>query len=367
MRYPLFPPSEADLHIRPPKLGLHQGLDELKGESSYGPLQPAAMLPAITWRPLAAAFTISCIVVYTWLGKLVPNLNDYQDFQAQKFSGHGSLSHQSLQPIPKKIWQINFNHPRYFSLEKFVGTWRDQNPDYEHTLLDKEAGEDIVRKLYGDNSEPMKTYLELGSTIFRADYLRYLVLAAEGGFYSDLDTHIVKPIDEWYEESADQPVRALVGMEYDQRGDPTLVDGMYMPVQFCQWTLATSAHHPLMVSMVESVTQGIQNLARTHESALSDLRPTNEEVLHTTGPVKWTREVFAHLSETTGTEVTHLNLTGLQEPKMFGDVLVLPINSFASGLGHSGSSGVATDQTLMWHTFQGAWKAGGAGTRSDWR
>lgn len=274
------------------------------------------MLPAIAWRPLAASFTIACIIVYTWLGKLVPSLSHYQDFQAPEFSD----SHQQLQPIPKKIWQINFKHPRFFSLEQFVDTWRDRNPGYEHILLDKEGGEELVRKLYEKDPETMRTYLELGSTILRADYLRYLVLAAEGGFYSDLDTHVIKSIDEWYSDSADRPVRALVGMEYDQLDNPILTDGMYMPVQFCQWTLAISAHHPLMVSMVDSVTQGIQNLARTHESSLSDLVPYNEEVLHTTGPVRWTQEVFKHLSSTTGTEVTHRNLTGLKEPKLFGDV-----------------------------------------------
>ncbi|KAL8994841.1 MAG: hypothetical protein Q9188_006952 [Gyalolechia gomerana] len=300
------------------------------------------MLPVIAWRPLVAGFTIACINVYTWLGNLVT------------FSGHGSL-----QPIPKKIWQINFNHPRYSDLESFVNTWKSNDAGYEHTLLDKQAGEGIVRKHCGEDSEPLKTYLELGSTILRADYLRYLVLAAEGGFYSDLDTYVVKPIDEWYSESTDQPVRALIGMEYDQLDNPTLTEGMYMPVQFCQWTLAVSAHHPLMISMVNSVTQGIQKLAGSHEVALSNIFPTNEEVLHTTGPVKWSREVFAYLPSTTGTEVTHRNLTGLKEPKLFGDVMILPINAFASGLGHSGSKSHVSMETLMWHTFQGAWRVEG--------
>ncbi|KAI4207469.1 MAG: hypothetical protein LQ346_000514 [Caloplaca aetnensis] len=301
------------------------------------------MLPVMAWRPLVAAFSITCILVYTWLGNLVPN--------HQTFSGHGSL-----QPIPKKIWQINFNHPHYARLKEFVATWKDGNPAYEHTLLDKQAGEDIVRKHYGEHSEPSKTYLELGSTILRADYLRYLVLAAEGGFYSDLDTHVVKPLDEWYSEPPNRPVRALIGLEYDQLGGPRLIKGMYMPLQFCQWTLAISAHHPLMVSMVNSVTRDIQKLARSHEVALPNLSPTNEEVLRTTGPVQWSREVFAYLSSTAGTEVTHLNLTGLKEPKLFGDVMILPIDAFASNLGHSGSRGSVSNETLMWHTFQGAWK-----------
>ncbi|KAL8828861.1 MAG: hypothetical protein Q9170_006416 [Blastenia crenularia] len=311
------------------------------------------MLPVIAWRPFIASLTITFIVVYSWLGKLIPNTSGYRDLEAHKFSGHDT---QRLQPIPKKIWQINFNHARYSELRPFVASWQTENPAYEHTLLDEEAGREIVRKHYGKKSQALNTYLQLDSTILRADYLRYLILAAEGGIYGDLDTHSVKPIDEWYLESAERPVRALVGMEYDQLGADRLIDGMYMPMQFCQWTLATSAHHPLMVSMVDSVTQGLQQLAQSKNVSLSDLRPANEDVLLTTGPVKWTREVFSYLSWKTGTEVTHRNLTGLREPRLFGDVMVLPINSFASGLGHSGSKTHVTDQTLMWHTFQGAWK-----------
>ncbi|KAL8934127.1 MAG: hypothetical protein Q9216_006060 [Gyalolechia sp. 2 TL-2023] len=305
------------------------------------------MLPVIAWRPLVAAFTIVCFVVYTWLGNLVPNL---------EFSGHPI----SLQPIPKKIWQINFKHAPSSKLEPFIASWKNSDAEYQHTLLDEQAAKDVVDRHYGKDAEASKTYHELGSWILRSDYLRYLVLAAEGGIYSDIDTQVVKPIDEWYSASADRPVRALVGIEYDQLGDPSLTEGMYMPIQFCQWTLAISAHHPLMVSTVHSVTQAIQKLARSREVALSDLAPTTEEVLYTTGPVKWSQEVFAYLSSMTGTEVTHQHLTGLKEPKLFGDVLILPINAFASGLNHSGSKSKGSNETLVWHTFRNAWKVKGA-------
>lgn len=91
-----------------------------------------------------------------------------------------------------------------------------------------------MRKHYSQDPESLNTFLELGSTNLRADYLRYLVLAAEGGFYIDLDTYVVKPINEWYSESPSKSVRALIGIEYDQPNSPELSEGIYMPVQFCQ-------------------------------------------------------------------------------------------------------------------------------------
>ncbi|KAL9599288.1 MAG: hypothetical protein Q9219_003915 [cf. Caloplaca sp. 3 TL-2023] len=263
------------------------------------------------------------------------------------------------------MWQINFNHPQYAALQGSMDSWIDINPAHQHTLLDDRTGREIIQEHYGDDPNVLNTYLQLNSTILRADYLRYLVLAAEGGIYSDLDTNAVKPIDEWYDDSSKRPVRALVGMEYDQLDNPKLTEGMYLPLQFCQWTLAISAHHPLMISMVNSVTDSLQRLARSRGVSMPDLEPTNEDVLLTTGPVMWSQTVFSYLSLATGTKMTYRNLTGLKEPKLFGDVMILPINAFASGLGHSGSLQTISNETLMWHTFKGAWKTDDRAIQQD--
>lgn len=108
--------------------------------------------------------------------------------------------------------------------------------------------------------------------------------------------------------------------------------------------------------MVNSVTQGIQKFAQSQGVALPDLIPTNKEVFRTTGPVKWSQEVFTYLSSTTGTEVTHRDLIGLKEPKLFRDVIILPISAFASAVANSGSTNYVSNETLMWHTFNSAWK-----------
>lgn len=72
-----------------------------------------------------------------------------------------------------------------------------------------------MRRHYSHDSYILNTYLELGSTILRADYLRYLVLAAEGGIYSDLGTDAVQPIDSWFADHSDKQTRAIVGLEFD--------------------------------------------------------------------------------------------------------------------------------------------------------
>ncbi|KAL8911882.1 MAG: hypothetical protein Q9171_003008 [Xanthocarpia ochracea] len=344
------------------------GSAPLSVSTKQNELRPHTMLPSIAWRPVAASLTIIVIFAYWWLSDTAPSGNNGPTvIQAKGWSGQKILSHQNtLRPIPKKIWQINFNHPRYERLQKSIRSWKGKNPSYEHVVLDDEAGRQYVREHYSHDPYIRNTYLELRSTILRADYLRYLVLAADGGIYSDLDTDAVRPINFWLSGYPDKKIRAMVGIEWDQLGGPTIPEGLYLPLQFCQWSLAFSAHHVLMVWMVQAVTRELHGLAEAHGVSLSDLHPrSDEDVLFTTGPVKWSQEVFAYLSSSTGTQVTHRNFTGLTEPTLVGDVMILPVDSFATGLGHSGSSTTITNATLLRHRFQGTWKFEGKERKNE--
>ncbi|KAL8964523.1 MAG: hypothetical protein Q9197_006895 [Variospora fuerteventurae] len=300
-------------------------------------------------RPLAAAFfIIASFVLYSHLS--------YHPFPLAT----PARQQEPLLPIPTQIWQINFDHPQYNELRPAIESWDHLNPQHSHTILTEATARDIVQKHYADDPKTLKTYLDLHSIILKSDYLRYLVLAAVGGVYSDLDTDAVKPIDKWIPaELADRGIRAIVGLESDKMDRPKPLPGLYMPVQFAQWTLACSARHPMMVGMVEAVTRGLHRLASSHGVPVHELEPVEAlEVLTTTGPVRWSRMVFDYLSEVSGTEVTWKNLTRMRKSRVIGDVLVLPIAGFASGRGIMGSPSGVTEDTLMLHGFQGKWKVG---------
>ncbi|KAL8947231.1 MAG: hypothetical protein Q9222_006467 [Ikaeria aurantiellina] len=316
------------------------------------------MLSALATRPFIISSILALILVYSWLGHIIPIVNEPASPEKPSWFDFCATSpRQVLDPIPKKIWQINFSHPRYELLKKSIRSWEKKNRKHKHKLLDAKAGRKIIWKHYRNNPEIINTYFDLRSPILRADYLRYLVLAAEGGVYSDLDTEAIKPIQDWDSNFPNKTaVRAIIGIEYDQLKSTIIPEGLYMPIQFCQWTLAFSAHHPLMISMVKSVTRGLLQLSQSHGVPLSQLQPRVEDVLFTTGPVKWTQEVFAYLSSVAGEEMIYQNFTGLRKPQMVGDVVVLPIRSFATGLGYAGSGFAVSDDTLLRHTFQGSWK-----------
>lgn len=316
------------------------------------------------WRRLAASVIITVLFFYSWLSgntgsDVADNLAGRNESKVIVASVQQVSSEaNTLQPIPAKIWQIYFKHPRPERVWNMMREWEDKNPAYDHMILDDEDGRDFVKQHYGHDPYVMNTYLEMTGTILRSDFLRYLVVAAEGGLYTDSDTEATQPIDSWLSDYADQKIRAVIGLEFDILQRDELPYGIFLPVQFCQWSFASSAHHPLLEQMVQAVTREIHDLAIAEGVSLSQLRPrNNEDVLFTSGPVKWSQEIFAYLSSTTGTEITYHNFTGMSEPRLFGDTMILPIKSFATGMRGSGGGVETTNKTLLRHHFTGTWKS----------
>ena len=189
--------------------------------------------------------------------------------------------------------------------------------------------------------------------VLRADFLRYLLLAIEGGVYSDIDTELLKPIHEWVPDEFKMKTRLVVGLEADQSPP---VAGTTYEVQFCQWTLAGAAGHEALWMMVERILSRIKE--RPFHDPPEDVNYSNDEVLDITGPAGWTEVVFEYLNSVVDEPVTWKNLTGMREPRMYGDVLILPINAFATGVPHSGASEEIVDDSFVKHQFAGAWRNG---------
>ena len=78
--------------------------------------------------------------------------------------------------------------------------------------------------------------------------------------------------------------------------------------------------------------------------------------MDTTGPGVFAESIYQGLSEVSGTNVTSENLTAMASPRLFGDILVLPVTSFGAGMGHSNAGEVTDETALGKHTFMGSWK-----------
>ena len=260
-----------------------------------------------------------------------------------------------LEGIPPRIWQIFFDHDRLDDYAPALQTWILMNQGYTYTLMRSKGADEFVRKHYADRPDVLEPFLQLKLPVLRSDLLRYMLLESEGGVYSDLDTVVVRSVRDWIPRGMRSKVRAIIGVEYDQLdGEP--YHGMSERIQFCQWTMAASRGHPIMQKVVKKVVAALNETAVSTATTIADFSPSDHEVLKVSGPIIWTHAVMEGLSEATGTAVSYLNITGMTEPRLFGDILVLPIDAFGGGQVHSNSTREGPGDFFVRHQWKGFWK-----------
>ncbi|KAK2009484.1 hypothetical protein LZ32DRAFT_537750 [Colletotrichum eremochloae] len=258
--------------------------------------------------------------------------------------------------------------------------WLSLHPSFTYTIIDNDGALAIVSrlqqllltsrrkrdceaKMLHSVAAPLELttlYDLISRPVIRADFMRYAVLALEGGVYSDSDTYPVLPLRDWVPQGLRNSVQLIVGIEADSQPP---VEGTTYPVQLGQWTIAGAKGHPIFWRMLRRVLVEVQRRTKANHMEAIDgqqnipLLFTNDDILRVSGPAGWTEELYEYVSSVTATEFTWRNLTGLAHPTLFGDVLVLPIDGFATGVPHSGASMENGNATMVRHQFSGSWKS----------
>ncbi len=295
--------------------------------------------------------------------------------------------------FPKIIWQTWKVSPssKEFPerLRKWQIRWNEQNPNYRHILLDDEQAKEFVEKEYKNIKEIIDTYNALPTQLLKADLLRYLIGYAKGGVYTDIDTAPLEAIDNWKstkQDDKDRSIGFVIGVEVD----PDREDWYKYyarQLQFCQWTFQVKPGHPLLrevIARVIELTQ--QNLKK--EMNYRDIKT----ILNWTGSGVWTDSIFDYLNDydiihplglpklntlskesvkkldvriivdkfkQISQEIGKINVksfSGLINPKVINDVMILPITSFSPGIGRMGSKGIDDELAYVVHFFMGTWK-----------
>ena len=176
-------------------------------------------------------------------------------------------------------------------------------------------------------------------------------MLARGGVYSDMDTSCLVSIDDWIPANMrNETINAVVGIEYDD----TTYRMFVRPISFNQWTLMAKPGHALFEAAVRRVMSNLEYIARRKRVQIRELNLDKMEVLEATGPGMITDAVMAVLKdqvENIRWETFHL----MKKPKIFGDVLVLPVRAFAGGQKHSHSSDKAYGPAYVQHHFGRSW------------
>lgn len=246
---------------------------------------------------------------------------------------------------------VRLRHPRFYCWVFLT--------DLPSTLVGPKGANGFVNSHYADSPDLRRTYHNLPNVGMKSDMLRYLILSNEGGVYSDTDTVALRPVDEWVPKRLRSRVRLVVGIEFDRLDGPQWSD-INHDVQFCQWTIAAAAGHPVFTKMAARIVASLQDQSAAHGVPMDQLRPSSFDVMNSTGPAAWTDVVFAQLQEFDPSLKTTKDLSGLKAPRLIGDVLVLPVDGFGMGQQHSHSTndGSTPAAALVKHIFKGSWREG---------
>ncbi|KAH6880768.1 nucleotide-diphospho-sugar transferase [Thelonectria olida] len=263
----------------------------------------------------------------------------------------------SSRPFPSKIWQSwkdDSDDPTNRTAG-FPHQWSVVNPSWRYERITDANIDDYVRDRFF-NTTVAAVFTTLSDSILKADFLRYLILLREGGIWADIDVYPHQPVAKWIPEEYRGSVNLVVGIENDHHQEPIWPGSPYS-VQLCQYTVLAKPGHPALEILVDQVTGDLQRLMR---ATLPGEAVTFEEVMGTTGPFAFTKVLMDYFTNATGVEHNGNELDNLQEPKLIGDVLVLPKDSFG-WLPHENTHEKGDEAILVEHLFIGSWRDGHPG------
>lgn len=271
--------------------------------------------------------------------------------------------------IPDKIWQSAKDTALSGDQLEWTRSWTEKNPSFRQELLTDKSSETFVRNRF-EKTRPdiVELYNSLRVAILRADLLRYLILLAEGGIWSDLDVTCELEVSRWniskvLAASNAPVVDMIVGLEFDLdwRGE-----GSQVASQFTNWVFAArpSSHH--LEYIVDMIADKLRLIA--HENAVGidglTLEMLRQEVVDVTGPKIMTIGLLKSLGLRLKKAVDDRNFSHIKEPRLIGDVLILPGNAFAAA-----QNGYPDDQgeKFVSHHYSGSWKTEAAEAREKWK
>lgn len=252
--------------------------------------------------------------------------------------------------FPKKIWQ-NWKDNSETPNDKFAGfphRWRSLNPTHRYERMTDHNMVAYVQDHF--SSDISMLFTNVTHPTMRTDFLKYLVMLADGGIWSDIVVNPLQPTDRWIPDEYRVFANIVIGIERDRQKGRIWPDVPYS-VQFAQYVMLAKPGHPAMANLVSQVAD---NLGMFLQSDVSRISVPSAEVRYLTGPVAFTRAFMDYISEVTGVVHTGDELSNLQEPRLIGDVLVLPQSAFG-WLEHKQSLAKGDSTMLVDHQYIDSW------------
>ena len=260
--------------------------------------------------------------------------------------------------FPRKIWQtwkvdsLSFDE-RDLTMAR---TWTQKNPGHRYEVLTDNNDLHYVETHFGPNAlnrpDIVYTYRSLTAQIIKADLLRYLVMYVEGGIYADIDVEALKPIDRFIPDRYNErDVDMVISVEIDQ---PEYKDHPILGKKsqsFCQWTFMCKPRQPVMMLLVDNILKWLNEMSKKQNVPISDIHLDFDDIISGTGPSAFTIAVLQEMSRKAGRTITWDTFHNMAESKLIGGVLVLTVEAFAAGQGHSDSGNHNARTALVKHHY----------------
>lgn len=301
---------------------------------------------------------IACIVLVGFLFQLGSFSSNHATDVSKRQVSHQAALRKGGSRFPRKIWQTWKVDP--YSMEERDSTsarsWTAKNPNHRYEVLTDNTDLDYVETNFGpyglNRPDIVYMYRSLTARIIKADLLRYLVMYLEGGVYADIDVEAMKPMERFIPERFDEGhVEMIVGIEIDQpefENHPILGS---KSKSFCQWTFMCKPGLPVMMHLIDGIIKWLNEVAKQQKCAIADISLGFDEVISGTGPSAFTVAILKEMSRREGKEITWDTFHSMNEAKLVGGVLVLTVEAFAAGQGHSDSGNHGGRQVLVKHHY----------------
>jgi hypothetical protein len=297
------------------------------------------------------------------------NLQD--DFQVQQeackssetlCSAFKSVHSNSFVPgsrIPRLIhqsWSDANDRRVAFSIFNF----REMNQEYTYLFWSDWDVELFFKLVFPE----LAVVLNLRPKILRYDLFRYLALLKFGGVWADVDVKPLRPIEEWILPFIPEAKKVdfLVGIETDflarEEQDPghKLKEFSWVhPLQFCQWTFASSPGNAVMREIAETVAANLLYYGTLNEKDAQEAMHSDTFIMKLTGPGVFSIVVHKHLRQIS--RKSWMTLSKLKNGTQVGKVGVLSITAFSPGLlwPDMYSGPVSDPRALVEHYHAGYW------------
>ena len=279
-----------------------------------------------------------------------------------ELSYHATLS---TGHFPEKIWQIWKVDPLGFEERDLTTarTWTVKNPNHRYEVLTDQNDLHYVETHFGpagfNRIDIVHMYRSLTAKMIKADLLRYLVMYVEGGTYTDIDVEALKSIDRFIPARYDEKhIDMVIGVEVDQPefNNHTILGRKCQ--SFCQWTFMCKPRLPVMMKLIDNILKWLNDVARKQNVPVADIDLDFDEVISGTGPSAFTKAILAEMQAKSGQEIQWDCFHNLGESKLVGGVLVLTVEAFAAGQGHSDSGNHNAKTALVKHHYHASgWPA----------